>query len=93
MESKKQVKVIYTENALEVLSETIALYRKENTRFPENLNELTEKYLNKIPRDGWQNEYVYVVNTSFVQISSYGADGAIGGKNYNSDLVVKISDE
>ncbi|MBL4672439.1 MAG: type II secretion system protein GspG [Arenicella sp.] len=91
IESSKRVKVIYTKNSLEVLSERVVLYRKDTSKYPKSLNDLTLNYLKKIPTDGWQKEYVYIANNDFVQIVSYGADGVIGGESYDSDLVVKIT--
>lgn len=43
---------------------------------------------NKVPLDPWKNEYVYLspgANDDF-DISSYGADKAVGGEDENKDI-------
>ena len=46
-------------------------------------------YVSEIPKDPWQNEYVYFSpgsNGDPYSISSYGADGLQGGENENADV-------
>lgn len=43
---------------------------------------------NKLPKDPWQNDYVYIcpgANGDY-DISSYGADGIAGGEDNNKDV-------
>jgi general secretion pathway protein G len=45
-------------------------------------------YLDKVPKDPWENEYRYVspgANGSF-DLSSFGADGVPGGDGNNADI-------
>ena len=39
-----------------------------------------------VPKDPWNNPYIYVLNGSNVEIISLGADGKEGGENENKDL-------
>ena len=38
-----------------------------------------------IPKDPWNNQYIYILNGSKVEIISLGADGKEGGKDENKD--------
>lgn len=38
-----------------------------------------------IPKDPWQNQYIYILNGSKVEMISLGADGKEGGENENKD--------
>lgn len=54
----------------------------------EKSKEFPDGLLSKIPKDPWNNEYVYNCpgrNSSF-EVISYGADGREGGEDENLDL-------
>jgi len=65
---------------------------------PEQEAEATEEttspwkgpYLNKLPKDPWGRDYVYLcpgtVNTDSYDLLSYGKDGAEGGEDENADI-------
>jgi len=40
----------------------------------------------KLPKDPWENDYIYVNNDGNVEIISLGADGKEGGENENKDI-------
>lgn len=40
----------------------------------------------KVPVDGWNRPFIYEINDGQYVIRSYGADGAVGGEDYNADL-------
>lgn len=46
-------------------------------------------YLNKVPQDPWEGEYIYLSpgagNKDF-DLISYGADGESGGEGFNADI-------
>jgi general secretion pathway protein G len=47
-----------------------------------------EGYLRKLPKDKWNNDFLYIApgsNGPF-DIISYGADGIDGGESYNADI-------
>ena len=43
--------------------------------------------------DSWGNPILYDPTTSPPTITSYGADGSLGGSGYNQDITVSLSDE
>jgi general secretion pathway protein G len=43
----------------------------------------------KIPKDPWDNEYVYESDGRTYEIISYGADGVEGGEGFDADLSSK----
>ena len=56
-------------------------------RIPENYQE--GGYLNKVPRDPWENNYIYLspgVHDKDYDLISYGADGEPGGEGYDADI-------
>lgn len=77
---------------IELLGQTLDLYRLENHRYP-NTEEGLERlkpYLRKdLPKDPWGNAYVY--NSPGLHgdydLLSYGADNAEGGEENNRDIV------
>lgn len=54
----------------------------------EKSKEFPDGLLSKIPKDPWNNEYVYNCpgNDSSFDVFSYGADGREGGEDENADL-------
>ncbi|MDR3428587.1 MULTISPECIES: type II secretion system major pseudopilin GspG [Silvimonas] len=45
-------------------------------------------YLEKLPKDPWGNDYIYL-NPGLhgeIDVMSYGADGQAGGENYDADI-------
>lgn len=56
-------------------------------RIPENYQE--GGYLNKVPRDPWENNYIYLspgVHDKDYDLISYGADGEPGGEGFDADI-------
>ena len=73
-------------------------FRKEQTVFPQNLDELRvrrrqggETYLNINPIDPWGRKYGYqypgMRNVNSYDLWSYGADGQPGGSGENADII------
>lgn len=65
-----------------------ALVEKPQTgRIPDRYPE--ESYLKKVPRDPWNNPYVYLspgVHSRSFDLISYGADGQPGGEGFDADI-------
>ncbi|GAB7128105.1 type II secretion system major pseudopilin GspG [Silvimonas sp. JCM 19000] len=64
-----------------------ALVEKPTTE-PNANNWKTGGYLEKLPKDPWGNDYVYL-NPGLhgeIDVMSYGADGQSGGENYDADI-------
>ncbi|ABC30655.1 general secretion pathway protein G [Hahella chejuensis KCTC 2396] len=56
--------------------------------FPEAKNWNPEGYIDKLPVDGWQREFVYIspgTHGAF-DLYSLGADGKEGGEGYDADI-------
>ncbi len=70
-----------TEQGLQALIEKPAI-----GEIPKNWKE--DGYIDKIPRDAWGNNYVYIspgIHADF-DLYSYGADGEEGGEGKNADI-------
>lgn len=64
-----------------------ALVEKPTSQ-PAANNWKTGGYLEKLPKDPWGNDYIYL-NPGLhgeIDVMSYGADGAAGGENYDADI-------
>ncbi|KPC55125.1 Type II secretion system protein G precursor [Amantichitinum ursilacus] len=64
-----------------------ALVEKPTSQ-PTPNNWKTGGYLEKLPKDPWGNDYVYL-NPGLhgeIDVMSYGADGQSGGENYDADI-------
>ena len=83
------------------ISNALGLYRLDNFAFPstsEGIQALVTNpgkntwtgYLNKLPKDPWQNPYQYANpgtnNPNSYDLWSFGADGAPGGEGINADI-------
>ncbi|MBB5190382.1 general secretion pathway protein G [Silvimonas terrae] len=58
------------------------------TATPAPTNWKTGGYLEKLPKDPWGNDYVYL-NPGLhgeIDVMSYGADGQSGGEGYDADI-------
>ena len=79
----------------------LAMYKTDTGRFPttsQGLQALVSNpgiegynkdgYLDKVPKDPWGNEYIYLSpgSHSDFDIISYGADGESGGENTDADI-------
>ncbi len=70
-----------TEQGLQAL-----VTKPEIGRIPKNYRK--EGYLDRVPKDPWQNEYVYLSPGEHgdYDILSYGADGVPGGEDEDGDI-------
>ena len=50
---------------------------------------VTERILEKLPKDPWNNHYIYINEGGKPVILSYGADNAPGGEGTNADISSK----
>jgi len=65
-----------------------ALVNKPTTS-PLPLRYSTDAYLNKVPKDPWGNDYIYLspgIHSRDYDIESYGADGEDGGEDVFADI-------
>lgn len=50
-------------------------------------------YMNKIPKDAWDKDFLYSSDGSSFEIKSLGADMKPGGDGYNADITVTDTDQ
>jgi general secretion pathway protein G len=70
---------------IQAISSTLGLYKLDNFQYPttnQGLEALVDKYLKKLPKDPWGNEYNYLSpgsrNSSF-DLYSFGVNQRLGG--------------
>lgn len=100
-----QAKKARVADDLRTLQQAIDIYKYQNSsRLPEGLERLVDKdelgisylkNLNSVPRDPWENEYIYQPSSNGMtyQLMSYGADGAPGGEGENADISLELLNE
>jgi general secretion pathway protein G len=83
-----EAKVRLTKAAISRLKGEVELYKADHNRFPESLEALVPKYLDEVPKDGWDRPFLYRVPGSrgAFDIVSLGEDGLPGGEGVNADL-------
>ena len=73
----------------------IATYKLETGKLPNSLADLAtsqngnKALLPKVKKDPWKNDFIYEINSEMYEgyeIISYGADGQIGGTEFNADI-------
>ena len=69
----------------------LSLYKLDNFKYPttsEGLTSLNGKYLEKISKDPWGNDYQYISpgSSGSYDIYSFGADGQPGGTGVDADV-------
>jgi len=93
---------------MHMLQSALDTYRLDNNTYPDELGDLIEEppltqnwqgpYLARhrsLPRDAWQNDYIYEPEEdgrAYI-LTSYGADGQVGGENQNEDLTLDTTTE
>ncbi|MBZ4417350.1 type II secretion system major pseudopilin GspG [Myxococcus sp. RHSTA-1-4] len=75
---------------IKAIETALKLHYVKTGRFPDTsagLNALVEsRTLEQLPKDPWQNDYVYLNEGGRPVILSYGADGTAGGEGENADI-------
>ncbi len=75
---------------IEQIQTALKLYYAKKGRLPDTasgLSALVEaQALERVPRDPWNNEYVYLNESGKPVILSYGADGTAGGEGDDADI-------
>ena len=83
-----------TASSINQIETAAELFRMDNNRWPETVEELVTKddrgtsYLKgeRAPTDAWNNEFVLEVDGSELLIWSMGQDGAQGGEGLDQDF-------
>ena len=72
------------------LENGLKLYYARTGKFPDTATGfkalLDMQIIDKAPKDAWNNDYVYLLESGRPVITSYGADGAPGGDGVNADI-------
>jgi hypothetical protein len=72
------------------LENAFKLYNARKGKFPDTATGFKAlvdmEIIDKLPKDAWGNDYVYVLESGRPVITSYGADGVPGGDGPNSDI-------
>jgi general secretion pathway protein G len=75
-----------------IYNSALDMYKIDNSNYPsteEGLELLAKKgYFkdNKLPKDSWGNEFVYINDDENVELISLGADKKEGGKDSSADI-------
>ncbi|MCG8535658.1 MAG: type II secretion system major pseudopilin GspG [Pseudomonadales bacterium] len=93
-----------TKSNLQAVSQALDLFKLDNYRYPttdQGLEALVEKpdnarnwpdggYLKKMPKDGWENGFVYISpgTDGPYDLFSLGADGVEGGEGPSADISI-----
>lgn len=86
-----EAKVKTTKNIITTVETALKLYNVRHGKYPDTAQGIqilvSEKLVDKPPKDGWQNDLVYTLESgSKYLITSYGADGAPGGDGDDADI-------
>jgi general secretion pathway protein G len=97
-----EARVTAAETDIQTIGQALEMYRLHNSHYPstdQGLEALVSKpsgspepknwrgpYLQKTPKDPWENAYGYINDGGVPEIISYGADGSEGGEDLNQDI-------
>lgn len=97
IERADEAKVQATKVQMKNIAQALKLYRLQNGHYPSSSEGLAllvnpskdgKKYLDTLPKDAWNNDFVYLspgVHGDF-DLLSYGADGKPGGTGFDADI-------
>ncbi|MCZ6690021.1 MAG: type II secretion system major pseudopilin GspG [Planctomycetota bacterium] len=99
LKSMKKARQVKARADIKGISTACDMFKIDNARFPESLDELANPagdlrnwdgpYLKEgtgIPMDPWNRPYLYFLDSSGYIIKSLGADGQEGGEDENMDV-------
>ncbi|MCP3162163.1 type II secretion system major pseudopilin GspG [Myxococcus qinghaiensis] len=90
MDSLKAAKKDKASLDIKALETALKLHYTKTGHFPDTqagLGALVEsRALEQLPKDPWQNDYVYLNEGGRPVVISYGADGAAGGEGDDADI-------
>lgn len=91
MDKPNLARITKAKNDIQAISAALSLYKLDKFNYPdtnEGLGVLVGKYLSKLPKDPWGQDYFYLSpgsNGDF-DLYSYGSDKSKGGKDENVDI-------
>jgi general secretion pathway protein G len=91
MDRPDEAKLVKVQQDIQAIQTALNLYRLDNHVYPsteEGLEKLVDKYLDQVPVDPWQREYLYIspgLHGDF-DIFTEGADGVEGGEGVKARI-------
>ena len=82
-----QVKI--TRISIRKLKSQVEIFYFDHNRYPDSIEEMVDDYIEEVPVDGWNREFIYHVpgvRGARFDIVSYGDDGQEGGEDKAADL-------
>lgn len=90
-------KVSQTKLAMKPIIDGLNLYYQDCGHYPNSMESLIkedadcsswgpEPYLKKVPKDGWNREFIYELDGGNFVLQSYGSDGKEGGEKFAKDI-------
>lgn len=83
-------KAYTTRVTISTIETGLKLYRNRHGVYPTTADGLRmlvrERILDRMPRDGWSNDFLYLSDGTRYEITSYGADAAPGGAGIDADI-------
>jgi len=97
IERADEAKVDSTKVQIKNIEQALKLYRLQHGKYPAstaglkvlvNKDKGGKKYLDALPKDAWGGDFIYLSPGIHgeVDIMSYGADGKLGGVEFNADI-------
>ncbi|EAR09732.1 type II secretion system major pseudopilin GspG [Reinekea blandensis] len=103
-----EARVTAAQTDIQTIGQALEMYRLHNSHYPstdQGLEALVSKpsgspepknwrgpYLQKMPKDPWENPYGYINDGGQPEVISYGADGREGGEDLNQDITSSDTD-
>jgi general secretion pathway protein G len=85
-----EARVQRTQLDISQLENALKLYYARSGKYPDTATGFKTlvdlQLIDKMPKDAWGNDYVYLLENGRPVITSYGADGSPGGDGVNSDI-------
>ena len=83
-EEAKQVRAVHD---IGKISDAIKMFYLKKNRLPESLEEIADDFEDGVPKDPWDNDYLYEIKSrSQFDIISLGRDGEEGGEDPDQDI-------
>ena len=85
-----EARVQRTQLDISQLENALKLYYARSGKYPDTATGFKTlvdlQLIDKMPKDAWGNDYVYLLENGRPVITSYGADGSPGGDGVNADI-------
>ncbi len=92
MDNPEKARQVKAQNDIRAMETALNMYRLEKFNYPttdQGLEALVqEKFLDKVPKDPWNNQYQYLFpgTQGDVDLYTFGRDGRPGGEGYDKDI-------